>query len=507
MQAQCHNEPSSIRDDCYFVDDDVNDSTVRRMDESDSVRADLRRKQQAAMLRCNGASSSSRLCSTSIPFSCDEKTAIAIGMTRAMTTTTSSSTIPGAYHGVSTETTTVPEQHRASITNTISKLSRDQLTEIGSLRATQKDREHYHQPNRGLVRYLPDNVDNIDDLQARMHGFNATVQAETPQGDEYEKALMERKQKFQKLRTKCSILVGLLLLVLVIAVGIVFGSKRTNSSSPRNDVDVTNNSTQATTAMKPVDLFSNPCTVSSASDSNAMSARYMQLRSEIATTYPSLAPEIDVPKSYQRLALCWLADIDTISATDDTMLHQRFILTVIYFQQVATSSTSIGDNFPNIVDWLISGVHECHWGLVECSDIPSNKVQSLRLSQLHLRGKIPSEISLLTDLTALDLSSNRLTGTIPSELWSMTQLQDLSLNSNDLTGSVPDDINDLQQLTRLDLVFNHFTGTFPDLRNLTRLAVLKVGYNDMFGTFPDILGSKELGERERERLCCARLKQ
>lgn len=54
-----------------------------------------------------------------------------------------------------------------------------------------------------------------------------------------------------------------------------------------------------------------------------------------------------------------------------------------------------------------------------------------------IRGHIPPDLGLLTDLTYLSLWNNQLSGTIPSSLVALTALTELYLNKNQLVGTMP----------------------------------------------------------------------
>jgi hypothetical protein len=57
-----------------------------------------------------------------------------------------------------------------------------------------------------------------------------------------------------------------------------------------------------------------------------------------------------------------------------------------------------------------------------------------------LSGTIPTELGLLSRMSALWLFNNSLTGTIPTELALLTDLDELLLYSNLLGGTVPEEV-------------------------------------------------------------------
>ena len=73
----------------------------------------------------------------------------------------------------------------------------------------------------------------------------------------------------------------------------------------------------------------------------------------------------------------------------------------------------------------------------------SERVTELRLGDLGLNGRIPTELDSLTNLQYLNLSDNQLTGGIPTELGNLSNLQALYLSGNLLTGCVPDGLREV----------------------------------------------------------------
>lgn len=184
------------------------------VDDMDSVRADLRRKQRAdsrRSSRCNMAisgTSSARLpdlmdgsspFASGIPLSEDDKKSLALNMSAAA--------IPGAYDS-------------ASDTTMLNKLSQDQLREIHQIRNIQKDRLQQNLPNRGLEECQPDLVDNIDALQATMTDFDARVGAE----HEEEDCILQQRNRRRKIKIilSCVLVVVIFGEIVAIVIGLNF---------------------------------------------------------------------------------------------------------------------------------------------------------------------------------------------------------------------------------------------------------------------------------------------
>jgi Leucine-rich repeat (LRR) protein len=214
------------------------------------------------------------------------------------------------------------------------------------------------------------------------------------------------------------------------------------------------------------------------------------------------------------------ASTTTTAKTNDegkVSLRQRYALATLWFQ-----TPNLFDNtfFSPNTTWGTS-LHECNWYSVTCStgsdgsNTPGLVVDSLRLISV-VRGGIPHDLGLLTDLTAFELSLagdglvgtipsslgnhltaltylglflNSLTGTIPTSLAALTGLLELHLNDNALTGAIPSQLGELTALTGMYLSNNALSGTIPSqLGGMTALQVLYLFGNALTGTISSELG-------------------
>ncbi|KAI2498639.1 hypothetical protein MHU86_15873 [Fragilaria crotonensis] len=117
----------------------------------------------------------------------------------------------------------------------------------------------------------------------------------------------------------------------------------------------------------------------------------------------------------------------------------------------------------------------------------------LSFTENELSGTIPSSISMLTKLTGLWLDQNKLTGGIPSSLSSMTSLIILDTSHNELNGPIPSSFSGLTSLTALDFFQNELTGTIPStFSQLTNLMFLEFHNNSLTGSIPPSLASLTL---------------
>ncbi|GLU19486.1 hypothetical protein SLE2022_357350 [Rubroshorea leprosula] len=83
------------------------------------------------------------------------------------------------------------------------------------------------------------------------------------------------------------------------------------------------------------------------------------------------------------------------------------------------------------------------------------------LSSNKLTGKIPVQVSVLSELVQLNLSRNQMTGWIPSKIGQMRQLESLDLSQNQLSGHLPGSMSQLNFLSTLNLSYNNFSGRIP----------------------------------------------
>jgi Leucine-rich repeat (LRR) protein len=166
---------------------------------------------------------------------------------------------------------------------------------------------------------------------------------------------------------------------------------------------------------------------------------------------------------------------------DETSLLQRYVLGSLWFLQPTTSFGSA----EHAATWA-TNIDECEWSYVRCND--SGRVTALLLADENIRGQIPHDLGLLTDLTILSFVGNQLSGIIPSFLGALTALHELLLNDNQLVGTIPSSLGALSALTRVDLSSNQLTGTIPSsLGTLTALTSLWLYNNQLSGSIPSSL--------------------
>ncbi|KAI5655959.1 hypothetical protein M9H77_24752 [Catharanthus roseus] len=127
------------------------------------------------------------------------------------------------------------------------------------------------------------------------------------------------------------------------------------------------------------------------------------------------------------------------------------------------------------------------------TDMSSNSIGSLFLSNNKITGEIPPAIGNLAELQALSLDMNRLSGEIPSEISYLKKLIYLDFSGNALTGEIPGSISNCFKLTLIDLSQNNLLGPIPrDISKLKVLNTLNLSRNELNGEIPGELGSMAL---------------
>ncbi|KAL3940851.1 MAG: hypothetical protein SGBAC_004679 [Bacillariaceae sp.] len=222
----------------------------------------------------------------------------------------------------------------------------------------------------------------------------------------------------------------------------------------------------------------------------AFGAAYGDVYSEARSDLEYLSPpgSLDDQSTPQFAALEWLVKKDGangLDLVDDvTRREARYSLAVLYF------STEGELRWTDKIHFL-SDRHECDWNVemetgdetsrigVICDD--DRTIVELSIVGNNLRGQLPSELSTLSDLIAIDFQDNDLTGTIPD--WKWENLESLHLQHNSLEGSLPTSLwAQLPYLKILDLSSNQFSSSLPnEMRLLSSIESINLGYNELTG--------------------------
>ena len=113
----------------------------------------------------------------------------------------------------------------------------------------------------------------------------------------------------------------------------------------------------------------------------------------------------------------------------------------------------------------------------------NSSIVAIRISEYNLNGTIPSSVfEGLMDVEVLDFSTNFLRGTVPEEISLLTQLQLLEISDNRLTGYIPLSITTMTKISALLMGFNDFQGPLPSgIGNMAHLNNLDFNSNALSG--------------------------
>ncbi|XP_040371358.1 leucine-rich repeat receptor protein kinase HPCA1 isoform X5 [Rosa chinensis] len=118
---------------------------------------------------------------------------------------------------------------------------------------------------------------------------------------------------------------------------------------------------------------------------------------------------------------------------------------------------------------------------------------------MGLKGRLPTDIELLSELQILNLVGCSFFGPIPDAIGSLTKPSYLSLKNNSFSGPIPPSIGNLADLTFIDLSDNKLQGSIP-VSNGTTLGLDKLlkarrfhfGNNQLSGPIPPRLFSSTM---------------
>jgi hypothetical protein len=145
----------------------------------------------------------------------------------------------------------------------------------------------------------------------------------------------------------------------------------------------------------------------------------------------------------QRLAADFVLSDPNLRSYSNQTIIQRFALATLYYMAQKT-----GPGYVFEKDNLDAS--ECDWTGVWCYD--GVIVHELLLNETGMRGQLPEELGMLTNVQWLVLWGNALTGTIPDAFSRLTDMRGLSV------------------------VGNLFTGTFPNFLFLPKLSYLDISW-------------------------------
>jgi Leucine-rich repeat (LRR) protein len=222
---------------------------------------------------------------------------------------------------------------------------------------------------------------------------------------------------------------------------------------------------------------------------------------------------LENPQSPQSMAWSWLQQDPSFDDYSSIRAQQRFALATLIYSSLSTP-------WNNSSGWLSYELHECDWYsdptelealsmnnpcertvLVENTKnetTDDRQYIALLLPDNGLRGVLPPELAMLSELRNIDLSGNLLTGTITATFGGLEKLEVLDLGRNFLQGLVPTELGMLSNnLLNLLLWENQLQGPIPSHLGQLHDSLLALGLsrNLLTGTISTELGALTRLER------------
>jgi hypothetical protein len=185
-------------------------------------------------------------------------------------------------------------------------------------------------------------------------------------------------------------------------------------------------------------------------------------------------------------------------------LCQQCYGTVSDIQCLKRLKASVDPN--NKLHWTFENNTEgsiCTFSGVECWHPNENRILSLRLGGMDLKGQFPDGLENCSSMTSLDLSSNSLSGPIPADIskW-LAYVTNLDLSYNSFSGEIPESLANCTYLNTVNLQNNKLTGTIPgQLGGLSRLTDFNVAGNKLSGQIPSSFSKFAASSFANQELC------
>ncbi|ESW31197.1 hypothetical protein PHAVU_002G217900 [Phaseolus vulgaris] len=150
---------------------------------------------------------------------------------------------------------------------------------------------------------------------------------------------------------------------------------------------------------------------------------------------------------------------------------------------------SLEDPFSYLSSWSFDNQTEgflCSFVGVSCWHPGENKVLSISLENMGLKGEFPLGIRNCLSLTALNLSNNHLTGPIPSDICTLIPFAtSIDLSHNRFNGNIPPTLAHCTYLNSLRLDNNNLSGHIPqELGQLPMIKSISFAHNYLSGSVP-----------------------
>ncbi|XP_022846465.1 inactive LRR receptor-like serine/threonine-protein kinase BIR2 [Olea europaea var. sylvestris] len=138
----------------------------------------------------------------------------------------------------------------------------------------------------------------------------------------------------------------------------------------------------------------------------------------------------------------------------------------------------------------------CKFDGVDCWKPDENRVLTLRLSSMGLKGEFPLGVAGCSSLTGLDLSNNEIYGNIPNNISKILGFStSIDLSSNQLSGEIPVDLANCAYSNVLELDNNQLSGQIPaQIGLLYRLKTFNVSNNRLTGQVPQFRNATFLAD-------------
>ncbi|XP_037421867.1 probably inactive leucine-rich repeat receptor-like protein kinase At5g48380 [Triticum dicoccoides] len=178
--------------------------------------------------------------------------------------------------------------------------------------------------------------------------------------------------------------------------------------------------------------------------------------------------------------------------------------TVTDIQCLKRVKASVDPN--NKLHWTFDDNKEgsiCTFNGVECWHPNENRILSLRLSSMDLKGQFPDGLENCSSMTSLDLSSNSLSGPIPADISKrLPYITNIDLSYNSFSGEIPESLANCTYLNVVSLQNNKLTGAIPgQFAGLSRLTEFNVANNKLSGQIPSSLSKFSSSNFVNQDLC------
>ncbi|WVZ53429.1 hypothetical protein U9M48_004373, partial [Paspalum notatum var. saurae] len=160
----------------------------------------------------------------------------------------------------------------------------------------------------------------------------------------------------------------------------------------------------------------------------------------------------------------------------------------------------------NKLEWTFKNNTEgsiCGFNGVECWHPNENRILSLHLGSMGLKGRFPDGLENCSSMTSLDLLSNSLSGTIPADISKrLPFITNLDLSYNSFSGEIQEALGNCTYLNVLNLQHDKLAGLIPgQLAALARLTQFDVSDNQLSGQIPSSLSQFAPSSFANQDLC------